>query len=175
MACRASVAGPRDASSAAWTRTLISFALSSSFSPGMVTPVGKVRAEIARAPSAPLDRTTLTGIVAPKPWATSMGWGGTSSVTGVARAGATTRPYSLIELVGRFVCMAKITGLAATLSIGPVVPCPRPTSLTGAAGNRASAAAESVSTPATWPAGIVPGRTVSPAGGSSTVTVIGPL
>ena len=92
-----------------------------------------------------------------------------------ARAGAATRPYSVIEQVGRFVCWAKTTGLDASRSIGPLAPCPRPTSLIGAAGNAASAAAESVSTPAVWPAAIVPGRTVSPAGGSATVTVIGPL
>ncbi len=119
-------------------------------------------------------RVTFTGIVAPNPWATSIGSGATSSVTGVASAGAATRPYSVIALVGRFDCFANTTGVAATRSIGPSGPWPRPTSFTGAAGKWASAAAESVSVPAAWPAAIAAGRTVRPAGGPSTVTVIGP-
>ena len=130
---------PRDASSAAWTRTLPSVALSAIVSPGMVTPGGKASAETARAPSAPLVRTTLTGIVGAEALGDLDRLGRRRRASRASPApGATTRPYSVIELVGRFVCLAKTTGLAATRSIGPLVPWPRPTSLIGAAGNRAS-------------------------------------
>src|SRR5262249_28405820 len=151
-----------------------SVAFSVSLSPGTLRPGGKARAAIASAPSAPLVRITLTGTVAPKPCATSIGAEGASSVTGVGRAGAATRPYCVITLVGRFVCWAKTIALIAVRSIGPLGPSPRATSLRGAAGNLALASAASDKTPVVWPAAIVPGRTDRPPGGSATVTVIGP-
>ena len=66
--------------------------LSAMLALGTARPGGSGNAVIARAASAPFVRTTFTGIVAPKPWGTSIGVAGVSSVTGSARAGAATSP-----------------------------------------------------------------------------------
>ena len=82
----------------------------------------------------------------------------------------------MIEQVGRGGCWAYTTGLNASRSNGPLAPWPRPTSLIGAAGNAASAAAESESTPVVWPAAIVPGpHGQARAAGRRRSRVIGPL
>ena len=83
---------PRGAASAALTVTLPSVAFSAIVAPATVRPAGKGSVEITSAESAPLVRTTLTGIVALKPWGTSIGLGGVSSMAGAAEAGAATRP-----------------------------------------------------------------------------------
>ena len=67
LACKPTVIVPRGAATAALTVTLPSAALSAIVASAMVRPGGKGRGEIASAPSAPLVRVTLTGMVALKP------------------------------------------------------------------------------------------------------------
>ena len=157
LACKPTVIIPRGAATADLTVTFPSTALSAIVTLAIVRPGGRGKGEIASAPSAPLVRVTLTGIVAFKPWATSIAAGGVSRSTGRARAGAATRPYSVIEQVARGACWAYYHGLECEPFDWAVDSLARATSLIGAAGNLASAAAESESTPVVWPAAIVPG------------------
>lgn len=94
---------------------------------------------------------------------------------GSASAGAAMSPYSVIEQVASVACWANTACLCASRSKGPLVPCARPTSLIGAAGNEASTAADSEITPVDWEGAIVPECTLNPAGGSTTVVWIAPV
>ena len=67
FACKPTVIVPRGAATAVLTVTFPSAALSAIVALAMVRPGGKGSGEIASAPSAPLVRVTLTGMVALKP------------------------------------------------------------------------------------------------------------